>query len=171
MFCPNCGADNPPDNKFCKTCGTTLGGGAPGAPTGPGGATRKTSLGMEPKLEAALTYVAGWLSGLFFWVTEKEDRNVRWHAAQSIVAFGAWTAIYIVWIIISAILQLFDRVCGYGMCFANPNGFIAMFTFWIGVILWIGGVALMAYVAWSAYQGKRVRIPRVADMAEKWFKV
>jgi protease PrsW len=25
MFCPRCGADNTPENKFCKSCGSTLG--------------------------------------------------------------------------------------------------------------------------------------------------
>src|SRR5580698_3519112 len=32
MFCPRCGADNTPENKFCKSCGTTLGAAGAAAP-------------------------------------------------------------------------------------------------------------------------------------------
>ncbi len=32
MFCPNCGTKNPPDAKFCESCGTNLATAAPAAP-------------------------------------------------------------------------------------------------------------------------------------------
>ena len=48
----------------------------------------KTALGVPPNVAAALAYVLGWVSGLVVLLVEKEDRSVRYHAAQSILVFG-----------------------------------------------------------------------------------
>src|SRR5438094_7881299 len=48
---------------------------------------KMTSLGMDERLERVLAYSLGWISGLILFFLEK-NRNVRWHAAQSMVTFG-----------------------------------------------------------------------------------
>jgi uncharacterized membrane protein len=48
----------------------------------------QTSLGMNPRLERVLAYAFFWVSGLILFFVERKDRNVRWHAAQSMVTFG-----------------------------------------------------------------------------------
>lgn len=45
-------------------------------------------------MAAALSYVLGWVTGLIFYNIEK-DPFVRFHAMQSIIAFGALTALSI----------------------------------------------------------------------------
>src|SRR5918992_897204 len=55
-------------------------GSAPGAP--PNVAT--SSSGLAPNVAGALAYVLGIITGVIFLVIEKENRFVRFHAAQSI---------------------------------------------------------------------------------------
>lgn len=89
-------------------------------------------------LNAALTYVVGWITGLIFLLTEKEDKFIRFHAAQSFVTFGALTII--LWI--PAIGQLFGIILA-------PIGFI----------LWI-------FLMVKAYQGERYELPFISKYAE-----
>lgn len=42
------------------------------------------SSGMTPNTAATLAYLLGILSGIFFYLTEKNDKYVRFHAIQSI---------------------------------------------------------------------------------------
>jgi len=49
----------------------------------------KATTGLPKNTAAALCYLAGWVTGLIFLLVEKEDQVVRFHAMQSLVAFGA----------------------------------------------------------------------------------
>ena len=42
-----------------------------------------TSLGMNERLERVLAYPLGWVTGLILFVLERKNRNVQWHAKQS----------------------------------------------------------------------------------------
>ena len=53
----------------------------------------ETSLGLSRKKAALLAYSAGWLSGLLVLWLEGQDRDTRWHAAQSVLGFGALTVL------------------------------------------------------------------------------
>ncbi|HTI14485.1 MAG TPA: hypothetical protein VL461_07950 [Dictyobacter sp.] len=53
---------------------------------------QKTSLGLDERVERVLTYSLFWISGLFFFLLEKNP-NVRRHAIQSMVTFGALSII------------------------------------------------------------------------------
>ncbi len=47
-------------------------------------ATTTSSTGLAPNVAAALSYILGPITGVLFLVLEKENRFVRFHAAQSI---------------------------------------------------------------------------------------
>ena len=47
--------------------------------------TTKSSTGLDENIAALLSYVFGWLSGLIFFLIEKDSRLVRFHAMQSIL--------------------------------------------------------------------------------------
>ena len=49
----------------------------------------KTSTGIQPNVAGLLSYVLGWLTGLIFFLIEKENKFVRFHALQSMIVFGA----------------------------------------------------------------------------------
>ena len=87
MNCRNCGAENPPDSSFCANCGAALG----ETPE-----TKKTSSGMDENVAGLLCYLVGWVTGLIFFLIEKENQFVRFHAMQSIVTFGGITVITII---------------------------------------------------------------------------
>jgi uncharacterized membrane protein len=102
-----------------------------------------TSLGMKPNLAALLSYLAGILTGIIFYILEKENKFVRFHAMQSIITFGFFFVINIV--------LGFVPVVGWSLM---PL---------IGVIQLILWIILMV----KAYQGEHFKLPIVGDMAEK----
>ena len=103
----------------------------------------KTSTGMQPNVAALLSYVAGFITGIIFFVLEKENKFVRFHAMQSIL--------------ISAALFILQAVLG----FIPGVGWVLMpVVSIVGLILWI---LLMV----KAYQGEKFKLPVVGDIAEK----
>jgi len=102
----------------------------------------KTSTGMQANLAALLSYLLGFVTGIIFYVVEKENKFVRFHAMQSIVVFGFFFALSIVVSIIPIVNML-------------------VFPVWIlELVLW---VILMV----KAYQGERFKLPVAGDIAEK----
>ena len=69
----------------------------------PGEAGSKT---MDTNVVGALTYLAGFVTGIVFLVLDpyKSNSFVRFHAFQSIFFNVAWVAFWIVWMILSAVL-------------------------------------------------------------------
>jgi uncharacterized membrane protein len=107
--------------------------------TGTGG----TSTGLSPNVAALLCYVAGWITGIVFFVLEQRNRFVRFHAAQSIVAFGIITVAGI----------LFGLIPVAGRAFSSVIGII-------GFIIWI---IMMV----KAANGEWYKLPWAGDVAEK----
>ena len=59
-----------------------------------------TTLGLPENLEAVLCYLFGFVSGFLFYVVEKENQFVRFHALQSLSTF---LALFIVGLILHRI--------------------------------------------------------------------
>ena len=154
MNCPKCSHENPDEAKFCGSCGASLvGGGAGPEPTSPGSdqnmGLKTTGTGLDQNLAALLSYVLGWITGIVFFIIEKDNNYVRFHAMQSIVVFGAFTVVQIV------------------------LGILSWIPF-IGILFWICQIilGLIALVIWivcmvKAYQGERFKLPIAGDIAEK----
>lgn len=51
----------------------------------------KSSTGLEENVAGLLCYVAGWITGLIFFLIEKDSKFVKFHSMQSIITFGAAT--------------------------------------------------------------------------------
>lgn len=113
-----------------------------------------TSTGLPPRTAAALAYSAWWITGLLFWFLEREDRFVRFHAAQAVTTFG-----------LVALL-----IGGFGFCAAASLTFLPdAFAWFLGAALltWVAGLALWIVAIWKAASGDAWRIPLAADLAEK----
>jgi uncharacterized membrane protein len=107
---------------------------------------KKTSTGLDQNVAGLLCYAGWWITGIIFFIIEKENKFVRFHAMQSIITFIAF------WVI-SIILTVLPVV-----------GVILGSIFWvITVILWI---ILML----KAYQGTMFKLPVIGDIAEKQSK-
>ncbi|GGA49138.1 hypothetical protein GCM10007416_22830 [Kroppenstedtia guangzhouensis] len=103
----------------------------------------KSSVDLDPKVAAVLSYLLGWVSGLIFLLLEKENRFVRFHAAQSIVTFGSLTLLNLV----AGVIPIL--------------GGIIHFLIWpVTLILWI---VLMV----KAYQEEWYRLPVAGEISEK----
>src|ERR1041384_1771895 len=117
-----------------------------------GSTAGKSSTGLDANIAALISYLAGWVSGLIFFLIEQESRFVRFHAMQSILLNVAIVALLIVVNIFGVILAMMRL------------GLIL-------VLLWpIVGLALLA--AWifciiKAYQGQEFKLPLIGDMAAK----
>jgi uncharacterized membrane protein len=103
----------------------------------------KTNVGLEPNVASLLCYLFGWVTGIVFFILEKENKLIRFHALQSIIVFGALT-------IAGALL---DWIPIIGSFFSAAIGILAF-------ILWI---VLMI----KAYQGEKYKMPWAGDFAEK----
>ncbi len=103
----------------------------------------KTSIGLEENIEGALCYILFFVTGIVFYVLEKDNKFVRFHAMQAILVFlPAWIVVI-----------LLGWIPFLGWIIA---GLIALLT----VILWL---ILML----KAYQGEKFKLPVVGDIAEK----
>jgi uncharacterized membrane protein len=101
-----------------------------------------TSTGLSPNVAGLLCYVAGWITGIIFFVLEQKNKFVRFHAAQSIVAFGTIT-------IAGTVLGLIPVV---GVAFSWIIGII-------GFIVWIIMIV-------KASSGEWYKLPWAGDVAE-----
>jgi uncharacterized membrane protein len=118
-------------------------------PSSSGTGPQKTSMGLEPNVAAALSYLCGWVTGLVFYLVEKENSFVRFHAMQSIVAFGGLTVLHFA-------LGIVDQIPGLSI------------LWWIGTpILSILGLVMWVICLLKAYQGERFKLPIAGDIAEK----
>jgi uncharacterized membrane protein len=109
---------------------------------------------LAENVAGLLCYVLGWITGLIFFLTDKRP-FVRFHAAQSIVVFGALMIIRI----IIGMMFVTSGLAGIGAGFSLGimlSGLVSL----LGVVLWI---LLMV----KAYQGERFRVPIAADFADR----
>jgi uncharacterized membrane protein len=113
-----------------------------------------TSTGVDARLSAVLCYAGWWVTGLVFLFAERRDQDVRFHAAQSLVVFGA--------------LSVALLLCGGASAVAF---FVAAPTFQlmqaIGNALWFGAVLLWLFLLVKAWRGETWRIPVAGDLAMK----
>jgi uncharacterized membrane protein len=112
---------------------------------------KKSSTGLDSNIGGLLSYVLGWITGLVFFLIEEKDEFVRFHAMQSIIFFGAVTAVQI--------------VLGFLQWIPGPAG--VLFTVLMSLL------GLFAFVMWivlmvKAYQGQRYKLPVVGNQAEKY---
>ena len=162
--CQSCGSVLAADTRFCQSCGspTEMKVGVPttavessaavAVMSAPGDAGQKT---METNVVGALTYLAGFLTGIVFLVLDpyKSNSFVRFHAFQSIFFNVAWIAFWIVWMILSAVLT--PLTAGIFGLIALP--LMLIFTL-VGFGIWI-------FLMYQAYQQKLFRLPIVGKFA------
>jgi uncharacterized membrane protein len=116
--------------------------------------TGQSSSGVEPRVASLLCYSAWWLTGLIFLLVEREHRGVRFHAAQSVLLFGAVTALLVLLGGASA-LALVVSSAGYRTLQALSN------------LIWLGAAAVWLVLMLRAWRGDTWRLPVVAGLADR----
>ena len=104
--------------------------------------TAKSSTGLDENVAALLAYIATWVSGLVFFLIEKDSRFVRFHAMQAILLGASATilgiVLWILWffgLIIGAMIS--DVLAGLVSVVLG----LLMFVFSIGVLIAIEAAA------------------------------
>jgi len=160
--CTKCGAAVAEGAGFCGNCGASLGAAPAASPapaTGqaaPGSvapAHASAQTGLAENVAGTLCYVLGWITGLIFFFIDKRP-FVRFHAAQSIVVFGALHILLIVLGIAFGVSLMAGGWAGFSIGWA-----IYRLVDLVALVLWI---VLMI----KAYQGEKFRVPVAADIAE-----
>jgi len=103
----------------------------------------KTSTGMQANVAGLLSYLLGFITGIIFFVIEKDNKFVRFHAMQSMLAFG--------FLFVLQMILMFIPFIGWVL---SPIVSI------VGLILWI-------IMMIKAYQGEFFKLPIVGEIAEK----
>ncbi|MEC3915750.1 DUF4870 domain-containing protein [Nocardia sp. CDC160] len=101
---------------------------------------------MDKKTGAILSYALGWVTGVIFLFVGKKDLDVKFHAAQSIVFFGAVSVVNIALSVVGSLLG------GVGIIFS----LVGLAVWILAVVVWI-----MAMVQANRIGGVRAELPIV----------
>ena len=128
----------------------------------PPGVAGKSSTGLDDNIAALLTYIFGWVSGLIFFLIEKDSKLVRFHAMQAILFNVLVIVVLIIFWIVFGILfvilaQISDAIGGL----VGILGFLLWLAFAVVVL----GAAILCMV--RAYQRQFFKLPVIGNMAEK----
>lgn len=139
MYCPKCGKENDEKAKFCIGCGSYLFTQPSAKQETRNRSLGETSTGIKSNIAGFLSYVLGFFTGIFFYLFEKENKFVRFHAMQSII--------------LSIVLGVLDYIFNsFKIIISVIN--IAAFILWIVLSV-------------KAYKGERFKFPIIGDIAEK----
>ncbi|MGA8533284.1 MAG: DUF4870 domain-containing protein [Candidatus Tumulicola sp.] len=107
--------------------------------------------GLQPNVAAGLAYLLGLIGGIVMLVGGGTNKFVKWAAAQSIVFWGAYLIAYVVVLPVLAFV-------------------LHAFVLFLWYALWLVGVIVWIWTFVTAFQGKEVRIPVIADLTQSIFK-
>jgi len=121
-----------------------------------------TSMGMAPNVAAGCSYIATWLTGLIFFLMEKQNKFVRFHAMQAI-CIGALGAVL-------GFVYSFLIAGATAAAMASPNAAAGSMGI-MGILFML--IMLAFFGLWvvcliQAFTGKWFKIPIIGDLAMKW---
>jgi uncharacterized membrane protein len=167
-FCPSCGSSV--DGRFCPKCGTGVGeaaaaGSAAGPPPGaqapppqytPAGATMAPAAGMTENMASALCYALGLITGIIFLVLTpyNQNRNIKFHAFQSIFMHLALIVCYVALTILSIML--------HGIPIVG-----ALMGLLLSLALGLGSFLLWLFMLFKTYNGEKIMLPVIGEIAQK----
>jgi uncharacterized membrane protein len=125
--------------------------------------TTKSSTGLEENIAALLSYIFGWVSGLIFFLIEKDSRLVRFHAMQSIllnVSFGVLA--FVLWIVLFILLLIFAQISDALVTLFSILSVLVWLVFVVGILI----AVIMCLV--KAFQGQYFKLPIIGNFAEKF---
>lgn len=121
----------------------------------------KTALGLDANVGAMLCYLPlcgiSLIYSIIVIVSDKTNKNVRFHAFQSLLL----TAAYIVGIIAVAMV-------GGVLVAATNSGVLGLLVSLIYGLVILAFLGLMIFGCIKAYQNSSYKLPVIGDMAEKW---
>jgi uncharacterized membrane protein len=115
-----------------------------------------TATGLPQNVAGALSYVLGPITGIAFLILERENRFVRFHAAQS-------TLLGVAMIIVSVVLSIASGV----LAFMPIIGWL--FATLLSLVFMVVSFGLWLLLMFRAFQGDEWEFPIVGEQARKLF--
>ena len=112
-----------------------------------------SSTGLDPRTAAALAYLAGPFSGALVLWAETMNRDVRFHAWQSIIGLGG----LVLAVITSGVLAVLGL-------FVSATAMLVMLR--IATVLTVVLAIVWAVCLWKAFAGGRWKLPLAGRYAE-----
>ena len=106
---------------------------------------QKAAFGLDENVASLLCYLVVWITGIIFYLVEKDNKMVKFHALQSVLAFLPLNIVY--WIL------------WYIFWWSDVAYVLAII---VGIIMFILWIVLMI----KAYQGEKYKLPIVGDIAD-----
>lgn len=116
-----------------------------------------TILGIGEKVEGALCYLLGFVSGIIFLIIEKDNKFIRFHALQSIATFLP------LYIIVSEIRDIISVTMVFQMNIFGMFIYMAILS-----VIWTLIAILWILLMYKASRGERYKLPIVGRIAEKY---
>ena len=118
---------------------------------------------LKPNVAGLLCYVGFWVTGIIFLIIEKKNKTVRFHAMQSLVAFGI---IHIIWGVANIV-----RGSAWGWAYAGSFGL--SYAQWIAGSVVFGIFFAIWWIFWGilmyrTYHDRLYKVPMgLGDFAER----
>ena len=125
--------------------------------------TGKSSTGLDENVAALLSYIFGWLSGLIFFLIEKDSRLVRFHAMQSLlynVLVGV--VVFALWIVLFVGFLIAAQISG------ALTGLLSLLSVLVWIVLFIAIAIGWILCLVKAFQGQYFKLPIIGNFAEKF---
>lgn len=108
------------------------------------------STGLDQGMAVLFSYLFGWVSGLIFYLIEKQNKLVRFSAMQSIILSAVWFALTLVLSILSGlpVIGIVLSVLSY--------------------LLGLAFVACLVFLIVQGFKNRRVVLPVIGDLAARW---
>jgi uncharacterized membrane protein len=123
----------------------------------------KSSTGLDENVASLIAYIAGWVSGLIFFLIEKSSRLVRFHAMQAILLN---VVVVVVWIVIMIIVSILVLILG--QVSSALAGIVSLLSVLLYLAAGVGTLILWVMCLIKAYQGQMYKLPIIGEYAEKF---
>jgi uncharacterized membrane protein len=155
-YCANCGTQM--EGQFCPKCGAAAGASTVTPFARPAATELRAdgSAGLGVNGASALCYLFGFITGIIFLLLApyNRDRQVRFHAYQSIFLSVAAAVLQIGVSIASQLLMVVSFSLGALMSVLHA-------------VVSLGVFLLYLYMMWKSYQGEKVVLPVIGELAER----
>jgi uncharacterized membrane protein len=116
--------------------------------------TQTSTTGIDARLASVLCYSVWWVTGGLFLLLERQHPTVRFHAAQSLVLFGAISVLLVVLGAFSAVALVLS---------SETYQFVRV----IADLLWAGAAVIWLVLVLRAWRGEAWRVPLAAALADR----
>ena len=117
---------------------------------------QKSALGLDVNVTVLIGYIIGIVALVLIFI-EKDNKFIRFHAFQSAFYWAAVFVIYIALIFVMAFLAFLSSMLA---------SLFSLLVFLFGLAV----LGVVIFLAIKSYQGERIKLPVIGEMAEDWSK-